>query len=139
MNMPRLLMPLLLMVAASPAGALQMMVWDRHFQSKVGYGESNGSTFNVQLLPRYNGPVVVLFSQTDEELRRATFPTLLGRYNGVLRGGQLIIELPGNDDRTLSKFLATFRLSVRVQSTGPTLTLPGLKVTGPDDPRNKNK
>ncbi|GGK40235.1 hypothetical protein GCM10008955_37490 [Deinococcus malanensis] len=137
--MSRFLIPLLLLVLASPAGALQFIVWDRDFQTKVGYGESSGGKFNVQLLPRYSGPVVVLFSQTDEERRRATFPTLLSRYDGFLRGGQLIIETPGNDDVTLSKFLATFRLSVSVQSTGQTLTLPGLKVAGPDNIKINNK
>ncbi|MFD1731739.1 hypothetical protein ACFSC4_12730 [Deinococcus malanensis] len=40
---------------------------------------------------------------------------------------------------TLSKFLATFRLSVSVQSTGQTLTLPGLKVAGPDNIKINNK
>ncbi|MFD1731738.1 hypothetical protein ACFSC4_12725 [Deinococcus malanensis] len=85
--MSRFLIPLLLLVLASPAGALQFIVWDRDFQTKVGYGESSGGKFNVQLLPRYSGPVVVLFSQTDEERRRATFPTLLSRYDGFLREG----------------------------------------------------
>ncbi|MFD1732945.1 hypothetical protein ACFSC4_20425 [Deinococcus malanensis] len=137
--MPRLLIPLLLLVLASPAGALQLIVWDRDFQTKVGYGERDGGRFDVQLVPRHNGPVVVLFSQTDEEFRRGTFPALLSRYNGFLRGGQLIIELPGNDDLTLSKFLATFRLSVSVQSTGQTLSLPGLKGAGPDNIKIKNR
>ncbi|MFC4640099.1 hypothetical protein [Deinococcus hohokamensis] len=137
--MPRFLPLLTLLALATPAQGLQLIVWDREFQTKVGYGESSGGKFNVQLLSRYSGPVVVLFSQTDEERRRAAYPTLLSRYDGVLRGGQLTLQPPGNDDVTLTRFLAVYRLSVAVQSGGQTLTLPGLKVAGPDNIKINNK
>lgn len=139
MKMSRLLPLLTLLVLATPAQALQLMVWDRAFQTKVGYGESSGGKFNVQLLSRYSGPVVVLFSQTDDERHRAAFPALLSRYDGGLRGGQLTLQPPGNDDVSLSRFLAAYRLSVAVQSGGQTLTLPGLKVAGPDNIKLNNK
>lgn len=130
---------LALLTLAAPAQALKLSVWDRELQTKLGDGESVGGKFNVRLVGDYDGPVVVLFAQTDEEKARAAFPGLKNRYNGTLMAGQLSLQpvvsssfsgtsLPvPNSGVTLAKFLAPFKLIVVSQPAGQSLSLPGLK------------
>lgn len=138
---------LTLLALAAPAQALKLSVWDRELQTKLGDGESSGGKFTVRLVGDYDGPVVILFAQTDDERTRGVFPNLKSRYNGLLSGGQLTVQAPapaqgdrpvsalsaGNSGLTLAKFLAGFRLSLSVQSAGQSLSLPGLKT--PDAPK----
>lgn len=127
-----------LLTLASSAGALKMSIWDREMQTTLGVGESSGNKFNVQLVKSYNGPVVILFSQTDEEKRSGTFTSLQNRYDGILKNGQLTIM--NADDgpasattpdkgttatsstklvsTSLGKLLQPFRLNVAIQLTG---------------------
>lgn len=141
----RTLSLILLLALAAPAQGLKLIVWDRELQTKLGYGESSGSKFSVQTVPNYSGPVVVLFSQTDEEKARGAFPGLQSRYDGTLKAGQLILQAPEqrlsaqsvnsaapNTPLTLARFLAAFKLSVSGQPSGQTLSLPGLKAAGTD-------
>lgn len=84
---------------ASPAGALKMSIWDREMQTTLGAGESSGSRFNVQLIKNYSGPVIVIFSQSDEEKRSGLYTGLQNRYDGVLKNGQLTL-MPDNLERS---------------------------------------
>ncbi|MFK7602830.1 hypothetical protein ACI3L1_11525 [Deinococcus sp. SM5_A1] len=140
--MTRILLPLLCLTALAPAaGALKVQVWDRELQTKVGDGESSGSKLVMQLVGDYDGPVVVLFAQTDEEKSRVMFPGLKSSYNGNLSRGQLTLQVPGasgasvtkdsaaNTSLTLSKFLTPFKLTLSAQPAGQSLSLPGLKTT----------
>ncbi|UQN07614.1 hypothetical protein [Deinococcus sp. QL22] len=145
--MKRRIFPLIFLLAlAAPAHGLKLIVWDRELQTKLGYGESSGNKFSVQLVPNYSGPVVVLFSQTDEEKAKASFPGLQSRYDGTLKAGQLILQAPeqrlstlsanavaGNTTLTLARFLSAFKLSVSGSPSGQTLSLPGLKAAGTDN------
>ncbi|ANE44646.1 hypothetical protein [Deinococcus puniceus] len=137
---------ILLFALAAPAQGLKLIVWDRELQTKLGYGESTGNKFSVQLVPNYSGPVVVLFSQTDEEKAKGSFPGLQSRYDGTLKAGQLTLQAPeqrmstqtanaaaANTTLTLARFLSTFKLSVSGQPSGQTLSLPGLKSAGTDN------
>ncbi|MDV6373210.1 hypothetical protein [Deinococcus arenicola] len=133
--MTRILIPLLCLTAlASTAGALKVQVWDRDLQTKVGDGESSGSKLTMQFVGDYDGPVVVLFAQTDEEKTRVTFPGLKSSYSGTLSKGQLTLQMPAasgeravNTPLTLSKFLTPFKLTLSAQPAGQSLSLPGLK------------
>lgn len=118
---------------AAPARALTLTVWDRELQTKLGYGETVGGKLNLQLVGNYNGPVVVLFAQTESERDRGTFKGLQTRYDGVLRGGQLSLmqEDRLNPPQTLTKFLAGLKLTPGTWST-PSLTLPGLRAAPAD-------
>ncbi|WP_051668337.1 hypothetical protein [Deinococcus frigens] len=135
--MTRILISLLCLTALAPtAGALKVQVWDRELQTKVGDGESSGSKLMMQFVGDYDGPVVVLFAQTDEEKSRATFPGLKSSYNGTLSKGLLTLQVPGtsgaspaNTSLTLSKFLIPFKLTLSAQPAGQSLSLPGLKTT----------
>ena len=135
--MTRILIPLLCLTALAPAAqGLKVQVWDRELQTKVGDGETSGSRLIMQFVGDYDGPVVVLFAQTDEEKSRVTFPGLKSSYNGVLSKGQLTLQLPGaaganaaNTSLTLSKFLSPFKLTLSAQPAGQALSLPGLKTT----------
>ncbi|WP_175607514.1 hypothetical protein [Deinococcus marmoris] len=140
--MTRILLPLLCLTALVPAaGALKVQVWDRELQTKVGDGESSGSKLVMQFVGDYDGPVVVLFAQTDEEKSRVMFPGLKSSYNGSLSKGQLTLQVPGvsgasvtrdsaaNTSLTLSKFLTPFKLTLSAQPAGLSLSLPGLKTT----------
>lgn len=132
----------LLVLTLAPAQALKLTVWDRDLSSKVGVGESSGTKFNVQLVRDYAGPVIVLFSQTDDEKRGGQFAGLLSRYDGLLKGGQLTLFTPADPDKptersvalntaaspalagsglSLGKLLQPFKLSVVLQptSSGP--------------------
>lgn len=134
--MTRILIPLLCLTALPPAAeALKVQVWDRELQTKVGDGETSGSKLVMQFVGDYDGPVVVLFAQTDEEKSRVTFPGLKSSYNGVLSKGQLTLQLPAagasaaNTSLTLGKFLSPFKLTLSAQPAGQALSLPGLKTT----------
>jgi hypothetical protein len=135
--MTRILISLLCLTALAPAaGALKVQVWDRELQTPLGSGESSGSKLVMQLVGDYDGPVVVLFAQTDEEKSRVTFPGLKSSYNGTLSKGQLTLQVPGvaregaaNTSLTLGKFLTPFKLTLSAQPAGLSLSLPGLKMT----------
>ncbi|MDB5045137.1 MAG: hypothetical protein JWQ08_1187 [Deinococcus sp.] len=144
--MKRRTLPLVFLLAlAAPAQGLKLIVWDRELQTKLGYGESSGSKFSVQMVPNYNGPVVVLFSQTDDEKAKGSFPGLQSRYDGSLKAGQLTLQAPeqrlsaqslngasANNTLTLARFLSVFKLNVTGQPSGQALSLPGLKATDTD-------
>lgn len=116
----------------TPAHALKISVWDNELQTKLGDGESSGNQLKLRLVGDYSGPVVVLFAPSDEERARNTFPNLKSRYSGVLRGGQLDLQLDGGL-QSVTRFLNSFRLSVTLQVPGTPVTLPGLKAA----PANK--
>ncbi|MBZ9714781.1 hypothetical protein [Deinococcus multiflagellatus] len=131
--MTRLLFALLTLLSLSaPAGALQLIVWDREMNIKLGSGESSGGRMTVRLVDDYDGPVVVLFAPSDDERARGTFAGLKSRYTGTLNDGQLILE----GGTTLARLLTPFKLSVSLQRAGQSLSLPGLRNTGPG---NSNK
>ena len=139
--MPMLRLPALLtlltLLTAAPAQALKVMVVDAELQSTLGYGETSGGRLNLQLVGNYNGPVVLLFAQTDAEKKAGLFPGLQARYDGTLRGGVLslsessanrasALSFPGSANPvTLDKFLKGFKLTLGVNT--PAVTLPGLK------------
>ena len=137
--MTRILFFLLCLTALAPAaGALKVQVWDRELQTKVGDGESSGSKLVIQFVGDYDGPVVVLFAQTDEEKARVTFPGLKSSYNGTLSKGQLTLQVPAsaasaaadrsaNTALTLGKFLLPYKLTLSAQPAGQSLSLPGLR------------
>ncbi|MFC4456288.1 hypothetical protein [Deinococcus sonorensis] len=102
------------------AQALQVVIWDTQLQTKLGYGEVSGSRLNLQLVQDYTGPVVALFSRDADE--KDMYPGLASRYDGTLKGGQLVLN-----DLPISRFLSSYKLSVSLQSAAKTLSLPGLK------------
>ena len=148
--MMKRLFPLLAVftLLASPAGALKMSIWDREMQTTLGAGESSGSRFNVQLIKNFSGPVIVIFSQTEDEKKSNAFSGLQNRYDGVLKNGQLTLmpELPESPDKpdakftptpgnqtsnsarsvglTLTKLLQQFKLTVSLQTTSQTNPAP---------------
>lgn len=143
-----------LFIALTSSGqALKMAVWDREMQTTLGAGESSGNKFNVQLIKNYSGPVVVIFSQTEEEKKSSTFQGLKTRYDGVLKNGQLtlmpdpiekaapiaapysapiatatttgsVAAQPLNASLSISKLLLPYKLNV-VQSTIQNILPPG--------------
>ncbi len=140
MMMKRFVLPSLLvtLLLQTSAGALQVIVWDRDLQTKLGYGELSGSKLNLQLVTDYSGPVVVLFARDGSE--KSAYSGLAARYDGVLRNGQLGLDTPGSADNvTLSKFLGSFKLSLSVQGAGQNVTLPGLKIAPEKDIKSDPK
>lgn len=123
-----------LLALAAPAQALKLIVWDPDFKNKVAYGESIAGRFTVKYDKDYTGPVVALFSQTDDEKAKGTYAGLRGSYEGALRGGQLLLNVdgaavgaattnrsaPSNTARPLlplNKVLQPYKLNVNVQPT----------------------
>lgn len=123
-----------LLALAAPAQALKLIVWDPDFKNKVAYGESIAGRFTVKYDKDYTGPVVALFSQTDDEKAKGTYAGLRGSYEGALRGGQLLLNVdgaavgaattnrsaPSNTARSLlplNKVLQPYKLNVNVQPT----------------------
>ena len=115
---------LLAALASAPAQAVQLVVWDPQLQTKLGYGEVSGGKLTLQLVPDYSGPVVALFSRDDTE--KNSYPGLLPRYSGQLRGGTLTLE-DGGSVLSLGKFLVAFKLTPSLQNPVKTFSLPGLK------------
>lgn len=138
MKRPLLLLSALLALCP-PALGLKLTVRDPELQTSLGYGESSGGKFNVKLVADYEGPVVVLFSQSDDEKSRGVFPGLKNSYDGVMRGGQLFLNtdvaaaasakvtgvsptlrsmsVPATGT-SLGRFLQPFKLTVSLQTTG---------------------
>lgn len=138
MKRPLLLLSVLLALCP-PALGLKLTVRDPELQTSLGYGESSGGKFNVKLVADYEGPVVVLFSQSDDEKSRGVFPGLKNSYDGVMRGGQLFLNtdvaaaasakatgvsptlrsmsVPATGT-SLGRFLQPFKLTVSLQTTG---------------------
>lgn len=134
--MKRTSLALLLLALATPAQALKLIVWDPDLKNKVAYGESSGGRFNVKFDKEYSGPVVALFSQTDEEKAKGSYGGLRSSYEGILRDGQLLLNLAPSDDGPsarsvtssksvlpLSKVLQPYKLNVNIQPTGQLLPL----------------
>ncbi|MFC5848454.1 hypothetical protein [Deinococcus petrolearius] len=136
MKRPLLLLSALLALCP-PALGLKLTVRDPELQTSLGYGESSGGRFNVKLVGDYEGPVVVLFSQSDDEKARGLFPGLKSSYDGVMRAGQLFLNTDAGGSgakvtaapplRTMSvpatgtslgRFLQPFKLTVSLQTTG---------------------
>ena len=123
---------LFLLALASPAQALKLIVWDLDLKNKVADGESIGGKFTVRFDKDYTGPVIALFSQTEDEKAKGTYAGLQNRYSGALRGGQLFLELEDGPapagtrtqvqapqpNVTLRELLQPFKLAVSVQPTG---------------------
>ncbi|PTA67522.1 hypothetical protein [Deinococcus arcticus] len=125
--MTRLLIALLtLLTLTAPAGALQLIVWDREMNIKLGSGESSGGRMTVRLVDDYDGPVVVLFAPSEDERARGAFGGLKSRYTGTLNDGQLLLE----GGVSLARLLTPFKLSVGLQRAGQPVSLPGLRNTG---------
>lgn len=119
------------LLLSSPAAALQLIVWDRDLSTKLGDGESSGGKVTVRLAGDYNGPVVVLFAQSDDERARNAFPGLKSRYVGTLSGGTLnIVAEDRAAAQSITKFLGTYRLSANVQVASAAVSLPGLRKAG---------
>lgn len=134
---------LALLAFATPAQALKLVVWDLDLKNKVAYGESLGGKFTVRFDKDYSGPVIALFSQTEEEKAKGTYAALQNRYSGVLRGGQLLLEVEDGPAATaavsartspqpsvtLRELLQPFKLAVSVQPTGqlPPINTLGLR------------
>ena len=113
-------------LSLAQAQAVQLVVWDTQLQTKLGFGESVGGKMNLQLVTDYSGPVIALFSRDDSE--KNTYPGLMPRYSGQLKGGVLTLE-DGGVSQTISKFLAPYKLTPALQNTTKTFSLPGLKTT----------
>lgn len=126
MTRTRSLAVLILLALAAPAQALKLIVWDRELQTKLGYGESSGDRVKVQLVKDYSGPVKVLFSREEDEKARGLYPSLQGSYQGVLKAGQLTLDVQ-NTPVTLTKFLNGLKLTLVVQPVGQVFSLPGLR------------
>ncbi|MVN88832.1 hypothetical protein GO986_19000 [Deinococcus sp. HMF7620] len=125
--MPRFILALLtLLMLATPASALKLIVWDRDLLTKLGDGESSGGRVTLRLVTDYSGPVVVLFAPTEEERTRGGLSALKSRYVGTLDDGQLTLE----GGQSLSRLLSGFKLSLGVQPAGQSLSLPGLRNSG---------
>ncbi len=123
---------LLAALTSAPVQAVRLVVWDPQLQTKLGYGEVSGGKLTLQLVPDYSGPVVALFSRDESE--KNSYPGLMPRYSGQLRGGALSLE-DGGSVLTLSKFLSGFKLTPSIQNSVKTFSLPGLKTTpGPTQP-----
>ncbi|WP_051363433.1 hypothetical protein [Deinococcus murrayi] len=122
----RTLAALLLLTLASGAGALKLRVLDPELQLNLGYGETSGSRMTVQLVRNYSGPVVLLFSRSEEERNEGLFLGLQPRYLGTLKAGQLTLDL-GNTEQTLARFLGSLKPALTVQFVNQSLTLPGLR------------
>lgn len=121
---PLRLLLVLAALSAVPAQAVQLVVWDPELQTKLGFGETVGNKLNLQLVPDYSGPVVALFSRESGE--KNSYPGLLPRYSGQLRGNVLTLE-DGGSTVSLSKFLSAFKLTPSLQNSVRTFSLPGLK------------
>ena len=118
---------LLALLLHSGASALQVIVWDRDLQTKLGYGELSGSKLSVQLVPDYTGAVVVLFARDGSE--KNSYAGLQPRYDGILRNGQLSLDTPESADNVpFAKFLSSFKLNLSLQNAAQNVTLPGLKI-----------
>ena len=100
-----------------PAQALKLTLWDRDLQTKVAYGESVGGKFNVKFDKDYEGPVIALFSQTDDERARGSFGGLQSSYTGRLQDGQIVLEV-ASKSVPLARLLQTFKLPVTLQPSG---------------------
>ncbi|GGR02218.1 hypothetical protein [Deinococcus ruber] len=127
---PFRLLLLLGVLCTSPVQALELVVWDPQLQTKLGYGEVVGTRLNLQLVTDYSGPVVALFSRDSSE--KNSYPGLLSRYGGSLRGGTLTLDTDDSGPLPLSKLLSTYKLSVTPLNTTKTFSLPGLKSTPPN-------
>ena len=130
--MKRIALSLLVSALLTQAQALQVIVWDRDLQTKLGYGELSGSKLSLQLIADYSGPVVVLFARDNKE--KNSFSGLLPRYDGSLRSGQLNLDVPDAASSTpqsitFGKFLGGFKLTLSLQSAGQNVSLPGLKAS----------
>ncbi|MPY67039.1 hypothetical protein F8S09_10110 [Deinococcus sp. SDU3-2] len=119
---------LLLLTLVSGAGALKLRVFDPELQLNLGYGESSGGRMTVQLVRNYSGPVVLLFSRSEDERNEGLFLNLQPRYLGTLKAGQLTVEV-GNTEQTLTRFLSGLKLSLTLQPVSQSFTLPGLRTT----------
>ncbi len=136
--MKRSLLMTFLAALLSSASALQVLVWDRDLQTKLGYGDLSGSKLTLQLVSGYSGPVIVLFARDASE--KNSFAGLQSRYDGLLKGGQLSLDVPDFPENvTLSKFLGSFKLSVAVQSAAQTISLPGLKAAPEKDNKSEKE
>lgn len=122
---------LLLLTLASSAGALKLRVFDPELQLNLGYGESSGGRMTVQMVRNYSGPVVLLFSRSEDERNEGLFLGLQPRYQGTLKAGQLTLEV-GNTEQTLARFLGGLRPALGVQFVTQSLTLPGLRTVTPE-------
>lgn len=124
---------LLMLLLSLPAQALQLIVWDRDLQTKLGYGESSGGKLNMQLVNDYSGPVVLLIAREGNE--RAMYTGLESRYDGLLKNGQLALKDDNGQNVNLSKLLGNYKISLNIQNSAQSVSLPGLK-TG-SDPKSK--
>lgn len=123
----------LLSLLSLPAQALQVIVWDRDLQTKLGYGETLGSKLNMQLVSDYSGPVVILMARDGNE--KTTYTGLQSRYDGLLKNGQLSFKDDNDQTLNLVKLLNNYKISVTFQSASQSISLPGLRNS---DPKGKN-
>ncbi|GHF95571.1 hypothetical protein GCM10017783_04340 [Deinococcus piscis] len=97
----------------APVSALSMMVWDQGMETKLAYGELEGGVMRGRVISDATGRVVVLFSRSDVERGRAQYSGLRARYEGELRGGQVMIRVPSGL-QSLEQFLAAYKLKVEL-------------------------
>jgi hypothetical protein len=131
-----LALTLVALLSLASAQAVQLVVWDTQLQTKLGFGESAGGKLNLQLVTDYSGPVIALFIRDDGE--KGSYPGLMPRYSGQLKGGVLTLEDSGVS-QSIGKFLAPYKLTPSIQNPVKTFSLPGLKTAPAKDDKGKGK
>lgn len=105
------------LAAGSPAHALDMMIWNTGMETKLAYGESGGNVMRGQIVRGASGHVVILFSRSDGERGRSLYGNLGTRYEGEIRGGQVLVKLPSGL-QPLEQLLAGYKLKLNLEETG---------------------
>lgn len=103
--------------AGTQAHALDMMIWNTGMETKLAYGESQGQVMRGQIVRGAAGSVVILFSRSEVERNRSLYSSLKSRYEGEIRGSEVMIRLPGGPE-SLQEFLAGYKLKLDLQETG---------------------
>lgn len=108
----------LFFVNISTSSALKLTIWNPELTTKIGAGESLAAgKFSLQTVKGYNGAVVVVFSQSEED--KKIMPTLQGSYFGTLNNGQLALypekEKKAENTITLQKLLSPYKYIFSIQ------------------------
>lgn len=116
---------LVLGLLSVPAQALQLIVWDRDLQTKLGYGEAVSGKLNLQLVGDYSGPIVMLVAREGSE--KTLYSSLQSRYDGMLKNSQLGLKDEQGQTVNLAKLLAGYKITLNIQNAAQSVSLPGLK------------
>ncbi len=123
----------LLILLSLNTQALQVIVWDRDLQTKLGYGVVSANKLNVQLVSDYSGPVVTLFARESSE--KNLYSDLQDRYDGVLKAGQLSLKDDKGQNVNLAKLLSGYKIALVTQANAQSVSLPGLKSASDTKPK----